>query len=228
MTAKIQIGWLDQNVPVDVPINPNDILKTNAMINAMKHLSVEWGGRKARSMGWDLVRRIKRIAALLPDDDSIHIHTTNQSTAPSPWDKWDGLGLELRYVKGKYIEWGISIYGNHPGKYHWRYTGDSFMRVASNAGHLIRYIKEQKRLERKEKQNEDAEKYIKSLPTELQPLQRTARATCIRISKDGKSVTECLHDVGGSMTSTEGRNGFIMPVDLSQMQKDHDRIYHRE
>lgn len=163
MAAKIQIGWLDQNVPMDVPINANDILRTNVMINAMKYLSVEWGGRKARSAGWDLVRRIKRIAAILPDEDSIHIHT-NQCTAPATWDKYDGLGLELRYVKGMYVEWDISIYGKEIGRYHWRYTDDPCLRMASNARHLINRIleiKKEKHLEFKAKQNVDAENYVK-------------------------------------------------------------------
>ena len=231
MTAKIQIGWMDQHVAMDTPIDAKDILKTDAMMKAMKHLAVERGGKAARSAGYDLARRIKRVAAMLPDEHAIQLHTTNQCTAPQPWDKWDGLGLELRCVHENYIQWDISLYGGTKGKYRWRYTDDACMRMASNAPHLIRCIiqvKNERRAEHQKLIDEDARKYVESLPEDVRMLQKTARATCIRLSADGQHVTEILHDVEGSMTFAQGHNGFEMPKSLEEMQTSHDVIYHKE
>ena len=229
--AKVQIGWRDENVPLDVPIDPSEILKTEALKKAIAHLGIEIGKRAARSAGYDLIRRIKRIANQLPDQDEIHVQTSNQRTAPKPWDKSYGcLGLELRLIRDKYIYWDISLFSSDRRRgYRWKYTGEDYNRRAHNTPHLLREIEKVKQERRKKQELEreaEAEEYIRSLPPELQALQRTARATCIRVSKDGQQVHEILHDVGGFMSFRVGSNGFVMPESLEKMQAEHDKIYH--
>lgn len=67
---------------------------------------------------------------------------------------------------------------------------------------------------------------------ELAALQATARPECILVvPQHGTAVVaviEMLHDVGGSMTSVAGRNGYTLPASLAGQQASHDAIYHAQ
>lgn len=68
--------------------------------------------------------------------------------------------------------------------------------------------------------------YLSTLPDHVRTLQMTARCSCIQVTVDGLSVVEHLHDVGGTMTNTVGRNGYVLPDSLADLQARHDAIYH--
>lgn len=70
--------------------------------------------------------------------------------------------------------------------------------------------------------------HLAALPERLRTLQQTARCTCLIVHADGTGVTERLHDVGGTMTSIVGCNGYTLPVSLADMQRSHDEVYHPE
>lgn len=143
----VQISWRDKVVPMDTPIEPKDILKTQALRKAIAHLAIEVGGIKARSHAYRLVRIIKKIAAQAEKrGEYVDISTTNQVSAPRPWDTIDGLGLELRGISDNKIKWDINIFSSYEGcrTLIWQWNGgmisDPSYRQASNAAHLIRSV----------------------------------------------------------------------------------------
>ena len=219
----VRIGWRDC-VPIDAPVDPSRLLETKAFRKAMRHLGVERGGRYARKCGWQMVRQVRRIARVAAQDGCwIELHTTNQTTAPPPWDRYEGLGLELRAVNRERhrIVWDISLY-TVSGQYLWQFTRDDVYRYCYRADTLVRSAKRitAARCAENEKRREaEGLEYTSTLTGGARQLQETARAGCLRVSADGKSVTEILHDCGGSMT-------FSPPDSLRGMQASHDKVYH--
>ena len=136
----ITIGWRD-SVPMGTPIEPKDLLKTQAIEKATRHLAVEVGGREARSQAWRLARLISRLAVMAPREGvALEIHTTNQTTAPAPWDRWHGLGVEVRGIADRQVVWDIALYSGGR-KNLWRFTGCAEFRTSSRADVLLRRIK---------------------------------------------------------------------------------------
>jgi len=159
------------------------------------------------------------------DGVDLYVYTTNQTTAPPPWSHW-GLGIEIRGVRGNQIIWDIALYSSG----YWAETRvpGILSRVRADAWYRrILAGAACQETERQLKRELAAQAYVASLPESVVPLQQTARATCLRVSKDGLSVTEILHDVGGSMTYTHGVNGFAIPASLAAMQRQHDAVYHK-
>ena len=139
--ATIQIGWIDKSLSHDTDIFASDLMHSAVIGKAARHYAVECGGRHARSAQYRLVRMIRRIAERLPDGGVLQLQTSNQTTAPAPWDAFWGLGLELRYVIGHEIQWDISIYSAYEAcAIHWCITGTSDHRRSVRIDALLRRI----------------------------------------------------------------------------------------
>lgn len=214
----------------DTPIPAAEILRTEAARKAIGHLAVERGGKQARKYAWQLARILRRVAAQLPDGGHLAVRGIDWNT-----HLMAGLGCEVWYVISNRIQWEAAIYTpfGSQSRIEWRYgtDRDPVWRSASRADVLVRDIEreaERRRAKRQAQCEEQAAAYVASLPAEAQALQRTCRATCIRVAPDGRSVTEALHDVGGSMTFRGGSNGWRMPESLADMQAQHDAVYHPE
>lgn len=119
-TAQITIGWRDSNCPMDTAVSAQRVLRSAAMTKARKHLAIECGAKFARRCATELARSLSRLAARVGSDGYLQVHSTNQTTAPKPWDQFDGLGVEVRYVVGNQIVWDIQLWGSSRGRrYMW-------------------------------------------------------------------------------------------------------------
>ena len=228
--CELRYSFLDPAVQRDTPIQPADILRTAAMQKAVAHLAVETGGRQARRTAHKAARTLSRIAAQLP--------AGHLSIRHIDWTDWHQLSIGLWYCDHDVVQWAATIYvsGSRWLKgLEWRYETDSSMEAdlhsAFRADVFVRRIVARRDIVRSARRAQaelQAAKYADQLPDPARTLQQTCRATCLRVSQDGQSVTEALHDVGGSMTMRAGSNGWTMPASLAPMQSDHDAIYHRE
>ena len=225
-TTTIQIGWEG-----DEAVAPRALMQTDRFRRAMQHLAIEIGGREARSHGWRLVRYLGRLARLAEREGvRLTVHSDYRSCAPPPWSVRHGLAVEVVGLRGSDIVWSISLYsGDSDDAITWALTRQGYFREASRADVLLRDIARataERKAMRRAKAEAAAARYTEGLPEPARTLQRTARATCLRVSADGRSVTEILHDVGGSCTFVNGVNRFAMPNSLADMQKRHDAVYH--
>lgn len=81
-------------------MSPRDLFASEAMRRARQHLAIDIGAKRALSLTWELIRRLRRLADMAYRDygATIHVYTTNQTTAPRMWDPHFGIGVELRFV----------------------------------------------------------------------------------------------------------------------------------
>jgi hypothetical protein len=107
----VQISWRDDVLPIDTDVEARDVaLRSSAMVRARRHLAVEIGGRKALGAAHKLGTRLERLAARAAKDGlRLQISTSNQTDAPEPWDRYDGLAVLVRAIRGSVIVWSVSI-----------------------------------------------------------------------------------------------------------------------
>lgn len=146
--STIEIGWQDSNCPIDTPITPKQLIRSDALTKARQHLAIERGAKYAWQAAWKMARQLKRIAASLPGG-TLQLHTTNQTSAPRPYDAYYGLGIEVRYVIQHRIQWDISLYSapscSRRGSYVWGIAASNgaernTFRSASRMDQLLRNI----------------------------------------------------------------------------------------
>ena len=235
--TRIEIGWRDTDhrtgnaIPIDSLVPVSTLLRCALVERAIQQLANGRGARHAWATGHALVRTVAKIARYAERDGCrLQLHTNNQATAPELWNKWGQLALEIRAIKGQYIQWDMAIFvsATQPD-IEWILIGDSARQQIKRADALVRRVRELTARKAADKQAEleaKTEEYFRTLPPDVQALQRTARATCLVISQDGQTLTEALHDTGGSMTFRQGINDFTMPESLAEMQARHDAVYH--
>jgi len=182
---------------------------------AIAHYAVEVGRRKARTFMAQLSRRLNRLRRYIARH-GYHV------AAACDWTRVGGLRATAWICRDRTVRhelvltpWsveavygGVSIYLSHRADAIWRRL---------EAGRAERLAKQEA------KRQAEADAYVASLPPDVQAIQRTCRATCIRVSADGRTVTELLHDVGGSMTGSIGT-----ATSLADLQARHDSVYHPE
>jgi hypothetical protein len=195
-----------------------------------RHLAIDIGAKRTRKAVSGLHLRIKRLARLAAREGLYLTINTRQYDIT-----WNKISVEVWFCRSQRIEYRAMVEGWGSGR---ALTGD-YKAVNSSWGttdwtradvawRRIKAATAKAKAVKDAKREQEAAKYVESLPEDIRTLQSTARPHCIRVSPDGRSVTECLHDVGGSMSWTEGSNGFTMPASLAEMQAQHDAVYHRD
>jgi phage-related protein len=182
---------------------------------AVGHLAVEVGRKKARTFMGQLSRRLNRLRRYVARH-GCHVAaacdwTRVGSLRATAWicrDRTVRHELVLTPWSAEAVDGGVSIYLSHRADAIWR---------------RLEALRAERLAKQEVKRQAEADAYVASLPADVQALQRTCRATCIRVSADGRTVTETLHDVGGTMTSTVG-----MATSLADAQARHDAIYHQQ
>jgi len=143
----MRIGWMDKNVPMDTDVDCREIFHTDIFRRARKHLSIERGGKKAVSHAHRLVRLLRRIERIAERDYGarLDVYTTNQTSAPKPWDDMYGYGIEVRLIRDWWIIADFRLYSG----YEWQgyaYSdvrggdGKYLFRGASRADVLLRRV----------------------------------------------------------------------------------------
>lgn len=227
-TEMTQLGRLGIGGGDPIPQDQEVRRLRQALDRPRRHYAIERGGRRAHSEMWCLIRRIRRLAhvAARAGVTTLELHSSGQTTAPPPYDTFDGLGFEIRGCVGDRIVWDIALWSSGG----WARTGRLAHRHPwTRADAVLRAIVRDeagRRAEVRKHAEAAAAAYTASLPPSARSLQETCRATCLRVAPDALSVTEILHDCGGSATYTQGSNGYHMPASLAEMQAEHDRIYH--
>ena len=224
LATTIKIGWTDKAVAHDTPVPPRarhqpELLQTDAIKKAIRHLAIEIGGKAARAEGYRLVRLVSRLANQAAGDGV----TLRISGLSQMWTVNDGLAVRVWGVKNGAIQWDIVLYSSRPIT--WRCIGDGYCNMSSRADVALREIKRdaaRRKAERKAKVDEAARKYMESLPEPARALQATCRVTCLQVSADAQWVTERLHDVGG----TFGYRIADLTGSLADLQRQHDETYH--
>lgn len=90
MSAAIEVvmGWRDRDIAADRRMPVTDLVfRTDALIRARKHLAVEMGGLRARSIAAALRRHLSRLARHAATQGLyLEVHVTNQTDGPvSVW-----------------------------------------------------------------------------------------------------------------------------------------------
>lgn len=137
MSATIEIRWRDKNCPMDMPVSAQEVIRSDAVVKARKHLAIDTNARYAWQCAWLLARQLRNLAAALPEG-TLQLHTTNQITAPRPYDVINGLSLEIRYVIGNKIQWDIGLHAAHSTwesrqRYTWTCVSDPHVYRSSKA-----------------------------------------------------------------------------------------------
>lgn len=127
-------------IPIDKDIEPKEIFETELFRKAKKHLSIEIGGRKANSEAHRLVRKLKRIDRITEREGFwLQISSSNQNTAPHPWSKYYGFGVEVRVIKDNQIHGDFQLFSQGDG-YLWRPVGSLSYHTSSRADVLLRKV----------------------------------------------------------------------------------------
>ena len=194
------------------------VREIDGVTRAVRHVAIEVGAKRARKVLSRLYQRVRRLAKYVARYGChLCLHAGGLSDGPPAWST--NFGAELRLTV-----WIISkhtirhqVYLDAMGWYltidHARHglgrRADTVWRRLEAAGHARQVAHEKK-----------AAEYLEALAPDIRRLAETARPTCLRVSLDGSSVTELLHDCGGTMVSE------VSVDSLAAMQRAHDRIYH--
>lgn len=222
----MKIGWKDKDVPTGVEVPASDIIRTEAIRKARAHLAIERGHKHARRHACALAKMLKRLdAAAAKQGLTLTLETSNLSTAPKPWDWLLGLALEVLFIRDRRIVADIALcsFGS------WARTRSSEwhspMHTADATLRRILADAEAERQRRAAEVRRRADEWLSKQPNTVQEAYKAsgARPTCLRCTET--SISEALHDVGGSATwAVEGD----LVETMRGHQQRHDEVYHAE
>lgn len=110
MKTTMTIGWRDRTAPADSTMTAQEIMRTDVLMRAQRHLAIEWRcgpERAVRALASALDRLALHAGAA---GARIQIHAGNQVGAPPTWDVVHGIGVLVRAINADHrIVWEAQI-----------------------------------------------------------------------------------------------------------------------
>lgn len=106
----VTIGWRDAVTAMDQDVSVDEVMASDALTRARKHLAIEVGAPQARKAASALRARLNRMAAeAAKRGERLQIHVQNQTDSCPTWDTGYGLGVLVRAIADDRITWSLLV-----------------------------------------------------------------------------------------------------------------------